>query len=252
MNRSIWKRSLTDQLMPGWPCPSCARGTLRLVPSSLSRTETRESSKAHSDPDWDPDWITYVFVAWGKCNQEQCSARVAISGTGGIEPSYGPDGETLWKDYFSPRVCTPMPPIITLPKKCPEDVAEELRFSFALFFMDQAAAANHIRVAIERLMTHFGVQRRQKDKTEKYVDLSLHRRIEIFAKKEAAAGMPLMALKWLGNAGSHGSTVSRDDVLDAYEILEHTLVELIERRSARIAELAKKLTKKHAPKRKKR
>ena len=93
-----------------------------------------------------------------------------------------------------------MPSIIDVPRKCPDDVKGELKSSFSLFFMDANAAANHVRVALERLMDHFGVQCRQKDKTKKFVDLSLHRRIEIFAKKQTAVGAPLMALKWLGNA----------------------------------------------------
>lgn len=54
-----------------------------------------------------------------------------------------------------------------------------------------------------------------------------------------------MALKWLGNAGSHDRTVSKSDLLDAFEILEHALAEIIDRRSAKVAELAKKLAKKH-------
>jgi hypothetical protein len=37
-----------------------------------------------------------------------------------------------------------------------------------------------------------------------------------------------MALKWLGNTGTHTSAVTRDDLLDAFEILDHALVELID------------------------
>jgi len=55
----------------------------------------------------------------------------------------------------------------------------------------------------------------------------------------------LMALKWLGNSGSHSGEVSRDDLLDAFEILEHALAELLEQKSERIAALAKKMTAKH-------
>jgi hypothetical protein len=62
---------------------------------------------------------------------------------------------------------------------------------------------------------------------------------------QTTLGSQLMALKWLGNTASHEGGVSRDDLLDAFEILEHNLRELIEHRSARVAELARKLTKKH-------
>ena len=54
-----------------------------------------------------------------------------------------------------------------------------------------------------------------------------------------------MALKIVGNAGSHTTKVTHDDVLDALEIVEHALAEIIDERSARIAKLASKLTAKH-------
>jgi hypothetical protein len=76
----------------------------------------------------------------------------------------------------------------------------------------------------------------------------LHAAIESFAKNNPVLGAQLMALKWLGNTGSHDSSVSRADLLDAFEILEHVLAEILERRSERVAELAKQLTDKHSKK----
>ena len=55
-----------------------------------------------------------------------------------------------------------------------------------------------------------------------------------------------MALKSLGNTGTHEGQVTREDVLDAFEIIEHALAELIDRRTAKVAALARKLSKKHA------
>jgi hypothetical protein len=76
-------------------------------------------------------------------------------------------------------------------------------------------------------------------------DLSLHARLDAFATTEPVVGPKLMALKWLGNAGSHDGEVSKADLLDAFEILEHALGEIVEKRSKRVATLAKKLMKKH-------
>jgi hypothetical protein len=154
-----------------------------------------------------------------------------------------------FSDYFSAKSCHPMPEIFEVPHKCPDDVTEELRAAFALFWSQHAACAGRIRVALERLMNHLGVAKRKKDKNGKFFDLSLHGRIDEFARSEPVIGPQLMALKWLGNAGSHSNReVGRDDLLDAFEILEHALGEIIDKRSARsakVAELAKKLTKKH-------
>lgn len=244
MNRSLWTQSLGKHWCPAWPCPVCRKDTVALVPKSLIYKETIESKRARNDDAWDPEWVTFTFTAWTECRQPSCKQQFAIAGTGGVAPVQTEDGYE-WEECFSPMVCSPMPDMFGFPAKCPEDVKEELRAAFAIFWSRQAACAGRIRVALECLMNHLGVPKRKKDKNGKYLDLSLHARIDAFAKNEPTIGPQLMALKWLGNAGSHNREIRKDDLLDAFEIMEHTLLEIIDRRSAKVAALAKKLTKKH-------
>lgn len=96
-------------------------------------------------------------------------------------------------------------------------------------------------------MDHLGIQSRRKNKKGKFDKLTLHNRIEVFSKNEPTIGAQLMALKLLGNTGSHDGGVMRNDVLDAFEIVEHALFELIDDKSKRIAALAQTLTEKHRP-----
>jgi len=215
-----------------------------LVPKSLVYKETVESKRAHDDEAFDHDWIEYTFTAWAECRHQSCKQQFAIAGVGGLSPEQTEEGYE-WEEYFSPMLSRPMPDMFDFPARCSEDVKEELRAAFAIFWSHQAACAGRIRVALECLMNHLGVQKRKKDKKGKYSDLSLHARIDVFAKNEPTIGPQLMALKWLGNAGSHNREVRKDDLLDAFEIMEHALVEIIDRRSAKVAALAKKLTKKH-------
>jgi hypothetical protein len=218
----------------------------------LAHKETVASKRAHDDEEWDPECVTYAFTAWVKCNQQSCGQEVVVSGVGGVEMSYDPDpeGEVDFEDYFAPRFCFPMPDIFEIPKKCPREIKTELCAGFSLFWSDSAATANRVRVALEHLMGHLGVPTRRKDQHGRFFDQSLHQRIEMFAKGNPSIGSQLMALKWLGNTGSHQGVVTRDDILDAFEILEHALGELIDQRSAKVAALARKLMKKHAPKHK--
>jgi hypothetical protein len=245
MKRTLWIQTLTEHYSPAWPCPECSKGSLSLVPKSLIHKETTESKRSHGDENWDPEWIEYVFTAWAKCGHPSCGQEVAISGVGGVQPEYDPEGGMDWSPYFAPRFCSPMPDIFEIPAKCPKEVKTELRAGFALFWSDHAATSSRVRVALERLMDHLGVQKRRKDKNGMFLELSLHQRIDIFSKGEPSIGKQLMALKWLGNTGSHDGQVSRDDVLDAFEILEHALSELIDRRTEKVVALAKKLIKKH-------
>lgn len=83
------------------------------------------------------------------------------------------------------------------------------------------------------------------DRSKPLSNPKLHNVIESFAENNPTLGAQLMALKWLGNTASHEGSVNRTELLDAFEILEYSLSELIERRSERIALLANKLTAKH-------
>ena len=245
MKRSLWSETLTKTSCPAWPCPVCRKGSLVMVSKSLTCQETTESKRSHDDPAWDPDWIRYTFTAWARCGHLDCDQQFAIAGTGGVGPEMDYEGDMEWEDYFSPMVCYPMPHIIEVPAKCPDDVANELRGAFELFWAHRAACAGRIRVALECLMSHLGVPKRKKTSNGKYNDLTLHARIDLFAKRNKDAGAQLMALKWLGNAGSHDTGVSAGDLLDAFEILEHTLSEILDKRSAKVAAIARRLTKKH-------
>ncbi|MFA6562247.1 MAG: DUF4145 domain-containing protein [Verrucomicrobiia bacterium] len=210
--------------------------------------ETVWSKRARNHEEWDPDWITFSFTAWVKCDNSACGEEVAVAGDGGIETDYDDEGAgSFHAEYCSPRFCSPMPDIIEIPGNCPPKVASELRVAFALFWSDPSGAANHIRVALEALMSHLRIRERRKTDKGKFVKLNLHQRIELFREADLIIGNQLMALKWLGNTGSHDGGVIQNDVLAAFEIIEHALLELIEQRSKRLAALASGLEKKHRP-----
>lgn len=248
MKRDLWTANLTDTSAPAWPCPACHKGTLLLQPKTFVFKETAGSKAAHVHEAWDPDWIAGAFTAWLTCSNSACAQDSVVSGIGGYESRFDPEEGMICEAYYRPKYCWPMPSLIELPKKCPDDVKEELQLAFAAFWLDTGASANHVRVALEKLLDHIGIKRRTKGKKGKYSDLTLHSRILLFQGGDARIGPQLMALKWLGNTGSHTGTVNRDDLLDALEVLECALGEIIDKRSTRVATIAKQLTKKHAPK----
>jgi hypothetical protein len=245
LNRSLWHGTLTATRCPAWPCPICDKGNVALVQGSLKSEETEESKQSHAGDNWEPELIEHMFVAWGECKHPSCGQRFAIAGRGGVELLVGEEYETVAEDYFAAMYVYPMPKIIKIPPTCPISVRQELIASFGHFWNDTAACASRLRIALEELMQYLGMQTDpSNDKPTSRP--KLHGAIEAFAKNSPEVGAQLMALKWLGNTGSHNSRVSRDDLLDAFEVLEHALSEIIERRSERVAELAKGLTAKHA------
>lgn len=247
MDREVWQHVITETSVPAWRCPVCKLGHTHLEEGAFRFEETAESVRWRNDDGWDPDWIDYAFTAWAYCTNPGCGQRFCISGNGGISETYDEDGVD-WGEYFLPKHCYPMPWIIEIPKKCPREIKEELKSAFLLFWSHRPACAGRLRVVLELLMDHIGVPTEITGEDQKTRQLKLHHRIEHFMSQNQAVGAQLMALKWLGNTGAHDSSVMKKDLLDAFEILEYALEEIVDMRAERVAELAKKLQDKHSNK----
>ena len=249
MKRYLWNESVSETHCPSWPCPKCKQGYLLLRQKSLSHAETAESRRSHNTDQWCPEDIEYTFSAWADCSNDYCKEQFVLVGTGGIEQQYTgeEDGASEWIDSFYPMWVSPALQMIDLPAKCPSSVTRPLCDAFALYWSQPEACAGRIRVALEALLSHLRIPEEDVSSTGKSSTLSLHRRIELFTKQNAEVGNQLMALKWLGNTGSHGSKVTKNDILDGLELLEHSLTEVLEKRSEKMAALTKKLIAQHDP-----
>lgn len=250
MKRALWTAKISSSVVPPWPCPRCKAGTLALLSDSLVVRETPDSVAAHDDENWEPEWNAYVFSAWLQCGNHACAQPVSVVGKGGVEPELDEEHGTVWADAHTPLYAYPMPDMFEIPQKCPDAIAVSLRQSFSAFWSSPTAAANNTRTALEHLLDSMGVPKKRKNKKGAFSTLALHARIEQLQKVNPAIGNQLMAVKWLGNTGSHRSNVDREELLDAYELVEHALEELIDERSKRIVGLVKSLTKKHGPRKK--
>ena len=67
--------------------------------------------------------------------------------------------------------------LFLLPKNTPKDVVEEINQSFELIFCNPPSASNHIRIALENLLTHMKVKRYE-NKNGKKIFLNLLRCLE--------------------------------------------------------------------------
>ncbi|KOO54273.1 hypothetical protein ACS33_14825 [Edwardsiella ictaluri] len=114
-----------------------------------------------------------------------------------------------------------------------------------MFFTSPNAAANNIRIAVERLLTELGVP----DRTAQGGFIKLHNRIEQIPSDYKIFKDALLAIKWNGNAGSHqgGNQLSVDDVIDIYEIIEDVLKKIYDSDQGRIAEIIARINKNKGP-----
>lgn len=191
------------------------------------------------------------FSTLSRCNNPSCGYVVGAVGRVSFSESYStlPNGE--WDvdvvPLFTPMAFWEAPPIIRVCVECPEDVDAQLKRSFPLYWIDRRACANAVRITVEILLTERGVPETTTDRHGKPVRINLHHRIEKFRAKNQAAAELLLAIKMLGNVGSHGDDVTMDDLLDAYEILDHVIDAIYSTRAIRAATLASGLTARLSP-----
>lgn len=252
MDRKIYKLPFNKVGVSKFHCPSCGKGLLKIKKDTFHFQETKGSTKAHQHEAWEPEWIDYIYSCLFECTNSACKDIVSSSGVGSVEQHYFHDEEGRpdydYSDYFRPNFFTPHLKVFELPKETPEPVIEEIEKSFSLLFSDPSSSANHIRVALEHLLTHLKIKRFSTSNSKRKY-LVLHKRIELLPRKYDHIKDIFFAVKWLGNAGSHSNhEVSLDDVLDSYELMLELLTEIFANNRTRAKFLAKKINKKKGPK----
>lgn len=251
MDRRTLKLPFTVEAPPDWICPTCCKAPLRIKPDTFSVEEQRYS-RDHSPPVWEPAWIKYVYSCLMVCSNDRCKEVVASSGIGSVDYVWHQEDEEVpegtYTDFFRPKFFQPHLKFFPLPTDCPESVVKPLEESFTLFFSAPAAALHNVRIAIECLLTELKIRRFDSSRGGRRF-VSLHQRIELLPQKYEVLKDLILAIKWLGNAGSHegAAEVTMDDVIDSYELMEHILQEVYAPKLTKLHKLAKKVNKKKGP-----
>ena len=252
MDRKVFKYPFNKAGLTKFQCPTCGKGLLKVKADTFHYQETKSSTKDHEQDEWEPEWIEYIYSCLLECTNTICKDIVSSSGVGFVfQYDYqDEDGhyKTDYDDNFKPRYFIPHLKLFDIPKGTPQSVKDEINTSFSLIFNDPSSSANHIRIALEHLLTHLKIKRFTQ-KSGRRIFLTLHKRIELIPAKYDNIKDIFLAIKWLGNAGSHSSNEVRlDDVLDSYELISELLMEIFASNRSRVKSLAKKIIKKKGPK----
>jgi hypothetical protein len=173
VKRNLWVKIFAEEAIPAFPCPHCAVGSLGLTKEGVLFKEgnyTKANRKANRlSEDWDPGHQTERFTAFLQCTHTVCGEIVAIAGEVETVEEYVDDVQ-VWglTRALRPQVFFPAPPIITVPENTPKEVKTPLLKAFQLFWSDDSASANKIRVSVEALLTHLKVPRYNKPKQGKH------------------------------------------------------------------------------------
>lgn len=256
IDRTAWMLPFSMKKSPELICPTCAKGLLHIKKESFYKEEPLHSKMGRDHDEWEPDWVSYVYSCLFVCTNDRCKEIVSSSGIGRVSGFtwYDEENDEMVEDYaetFSPKFFEPCLMPFDIPTKCPKSVYEPLCESFRLFFCSPSAAANNVRIAIEELLTALNVKRFNIVKGKRKF-IILHRRIDLLPQKYANLKELILAIKWLGNAGSHGNSggqgiITPDDVMDSYELTEHILQEIYAPKAKKLKALAKRVNKNKGP-----
>lgn len=233
-NRDIWLRDIFCEdgvdAFPVYPCSSCESVALKLVPNGICYWPDAETKRAWDH--FDDESRVYHFKAELKCGV--CEEIHHVLGFGEVDIDFEPNGDEVFDEDMGPQIQTrkvlrlnptnffPAPPIIALPEKEQyEEFHQLLKQSFPLFWLDRDACANKIRSSVEYLLDHkvIDIERWRGARLEQRIKKLENDRPDLFDK--------FMALKELGNAGSHEfGALESIDLIDAYQVVDSVIYEI--------------------------
>lgn len=243
-NRDRWLiEYYTKYSKPNLICPKCNIGSLLFNPG-WQKVELNSDTKLNDDDAhfyYNPEEVVKYFTGFAICSNDKCQEPVGLIGIlNQFAEDIPTDDHNKSYDAYLPKFFFPSLSIIQIGKNCPPEICTQIKKSFSHFFNDGSACANSIRTSLELIMNEQGIKRTTIDKNRRRKDISLHDRIELFGKGNKELKPFLLAAKWIGNAGSHIGEISKEALLDGYELLEHCIDELYEKKH-RLEELKKKV-----------
>jgi len=199
-------------------CPYCENFSLRLKHDSWYQYD---SSKYDDVQEWvEPEnYVFYQYLAIYRCEKSHCLQEIMSSGTGSVDIDIEVDGNdeqhVLRYDIFKPKFFSPTLHFFEIPKNTPEKIQDLIVLSFSLVLQSPAAAVNSLRSAVEEILADQGILKNPAKALHKRIeeDVPNNPKLKDFEKL-------LMAIKWLGNSGSHGDSIDLDHILYVYEVLK--------------------------------
>ena len=222
LDRGLTELASAVENATGFPrplCPVCQEGHLRFA--NPSETQNAESLHAQDNEAWEADWIFGTFVATAECENNKCQQIVQALGNYRVDTAMTPRGyNEQYSVYYTITTLSPPLVLMRLPESTPEEVRKGVERASAVLFLDPGLAGTALRAAVERFLTTEGISAKRSSGGFKNLDERIRDWKQASPNRAGVADL-LLAVKWIGNAGSHEvSDVSVKEVLDGVEILD--------------------------------
>ena len=225
----------------GLVCPTCELGQL-VREQPIVAGETAMSVALASDPAMlEPeDYKEWRFATLLRCNNPVCAETALFTGLKKLHTGGGPDGCECpscqhergyhYYEQLYPKAVDPSPRIIEIPDSAPEDAVVLIARATREVWGDPGAALNTLRMVLELITADYGIKSVFPDGRFKPLDARIKELSPIISEDDIAY---LIALKWLGNSGSHAdAVVSQEDALRGFDMLELVLAQLYDASTA--------------------
>ncbi|NBC24295.1 MAG: DUF4145 domain-containing protein [Bacteroidetes bacterium] len=231
---SNWTDTFLNNKTTTWECPTCGDGYLECKEDLIKSFETSKSKLMQNEYSFPPEEMRIRFSGFLVCNNTECKDKIAVIGRKEIEPKvlYDLDGSPYqeYSEVYMPKFFHPEIKFFHIPEKCPEKISLQVKNAFSSYWNDLSSSANNIRKSLELIMDEMGIK-----------EAKLHQRIKTFEKTEPEISKALMALKWVGNIGSHTGSIEKDDILNTFQVLHFALVKLYDDKETKIQNFINKI-----------
>jgi len=239
--------SFNQDNLPDWNCSTCRRGKVFFDLSNITCFETNKSKRARSENDWDPYQIDEHFTGVLKCSNPKCQENYSITGQISYWNLSDDESPSDLVPHYLPTYIYPILHIFRIPEYTPFEVAEAIVTAFKIFWIDKPTCANSVRKVIELILDDKRIAKTELSPTRKRRSISLHKRLLIFQQKNRQIADQLMAIKWIGNVGSHEFEVDPEDLVAGFELLHYSLEKLYGDHEQRMIQLTKYVNKRKRP-----
>jgi Domain of unknown function (DUF4145) len=216
-------------------CPICSRASMELDLIPVNSPQLRTFDENSED---DSVFLDGLFHGVLSCPRTPCANNYVVGGRWVDEEAVDsedaqlPPNPNYYVSYIYPAL-----PLIDFTENVPDTVRDLVAAASLVLLSDPSAAANRIRSAIEAVLDDQGIQRFQsRNRTNR---LTTDARIKKFAERNPRAAEQLMAVKWIGNIGSHERTpLGLSLVLDGIEHFDRALELIYDPREKALARRA--------------
>ncbi len=137
---------------------------------------------------------------------------------------YGQDDQEIYDTFYNIRGTTPGLRMIDIPERTPRAVNLLVHEAAEILFSNPLAAAGTLRRAVEAMLDNLKVRKTKTTKKGKRVRMSTHGRVLLLEDKRRDVAKALLAVKWIGNSGSHeANSLTVVQVLDAADMFAYAL-----------------------------